>query len=195
MSAIVWLGNVSDPPACTWNWSDSKVTAAITAIRNHPAVAFYFVADEPHAACASQVRSRTALVRSLDPMKPTFMTENRKADFAALAGITDIFGIIRYPCSYGSGCVPSKVTESMKAARAAGISSWWGVPQVFHEPSGGYYRAPSASELQAIFNAWEADAGTVGYFFYTWGDGCCGDDIGLLNHSELWNTVTARIGG
>jgi len=195
LRAIVWLGNVSDPPDCTWNWSDDQIRADIARVKDHPAVAYYFVADEPHAACAQQMRERTALVRSLDPTKPTFMTENRKDDFAALAGITDIFGIIRYPCSYTAGCVPSKITESMNAAKAAGITSWWGVPQVFHEPTDGYYRAPSPAELQAIFEAWEADPGTVGYFFYTWGDGCCVNDIGLFDHLELWDSVRVENSG
>lgn len=190
LRAIVWLGNINDS-SCVWNWSDAALTTKINAVKGHPAIAYYFIADEPHATCAQQVRERTQLVKSLDPMVPTFITENRREDFDELAGIADVFGIIRYPCSYASGCVMAKISESVAAARAAGITSWWGVPQAFFEPPGGYYRAPSPAEEQQIVDTWKAE-GAQGLFVYTWGRGCCGDDIGLADLPDLldwWRTA------
>jgi hypothetical protein len=200
LRAGVWLGNYDDD-ACAWNWSDSTISSRITAVRGHPAIAYYFVADEPHSAasggCASSPRhltERNTLVKSLDPSVPTLITENRREDFAAVGRIADVFGPIRYPCSYSSGCVPSKITETIAAVNAAGIKNWWGVVQSFHEPSGGYYRAPNATELQQIIAAWKSDPGIDGLMAYTWGESCCGDDIGLRDLTDLWGVWQAENG-
>jgi len=89
------------------------------------------------------------------------------------------------PCSYAKGCVLSKIDEHVAALDAAGITNWWAVPQSFREPTDGYYRAPSATELAAILDRWRS-FGPHGLFAYTWGDSCCGDDIGLRDLPELW---------
>jgi hypothetical protein len=201
LRAIIWLGNYND--ACYWNWSDAKITTSINAIKDHPAVAYYFVADEPHAApsggCVNSpddMRARVALIRSLDPRHPTLITENRREDFASLANIADVMGLIRYPCSYANGCVMSKIDETIAAANAAGIAHYWAVPQMFYEPEpGGYYRAPSATELQQIYTEWKIAPGSriEGQLVYTWGRGCCGDDIGLADLPDLWPVVQQNI--
>jgi hypothetical protein len=200
LRAGVWLGNYDDVN-CRWNWSDSTVSTRINAVKGHPAIAYYFVADEPHAApsggCLSSpqdLTARNALVKSLDASVPTLITENRREDFAAVGRIADVFGPIRYPCSYSSGCVPSKVTETITAVNAAGITNWWGVVQTFREPSGGYYRAPNASELQQIIAAWKSDPGIDGLMAYAWGESCCGDDIGLRDLTDLWGVWQAENG-
>jgi hypothetical protein len=192
LRAGVWLGNYDDD-ACAWNWADATIITRINAVRGHPAVAYYFIADEPHSSASggcstapAQLRERNALVKSLDPSIPTLITENRREDFAAVGRIADVFGPIRYPCSYSNGCVLSKVTQTIEAVKAAGITNWWGVVQSFREPSDGYYRAPSAAELAEIIATWKADPGIDGLMVYAWGEGCCGDDVGLRDLPGLW---------
>jgi hypothetical protein len=198
LRAGVWLGNYNDE-ACSWNWSNSTVTTRINAVKGHPAIAYYFVADEPHSSASGgcstapqHLTERNALVKSLDPTVPTLITENRREDFAAVGRIADVFGPIRYPCSYSSGCVPAKVTQAIAAVNAAGITSWWGVVQSFEEPASGYYRAPNATELEQIIAAWKAGPGIDGLMAYAWGEACCGDDVGLRDLPGLWPTWQAE---
>jgi hypothetical protein len=194
LRAGVWLGNY-DGGACVWNWSDATVTQRITAVRGHPAIAYYFLADEPHAGASGgcstapqDLAERNALVKLLDPSVPTFVTENRREDFAAVGRIADVFGPIQYVCRISGGCSVSKIPQTIAAVNAAGITNWWGVVQSFGEPAGGYYRAPTPAELEQILAAWKAAPGIDGLMTYAWGEACCGDDIGLIDLPGLWPT-------
>jgi hypothetical protein len=203
LKPILWLGNYDDIN-CFWRWSDSSVRSRIDAVKNHPLLAnggadvILFVADEPHSAasggCASaprDVRQRAQFAKSLLPNARTFITENRTEDFANLAKTTDVFGAIKYPCSTAKGCVISKIGETGKAVNAAGITEWWGVPQAA-DGSDGYYRAPTASEMQQIIDAWKAQHGIDGMLVYAWGDGCCGDSVGMRDFPWLWPVWQAQ---
>jgi hypothetical protein len=194
LRAVVWGGNYDDVN-CAWRWSNAifsqKLQQAEWSIYGG-LIDYVFVADEPHSAasggCAASpqhMRERVALSKSILPNTPTLISENRREDFANLAGIADVFGPVRYPCSYSSGCVLSKIDETVAQLNADGITNWWPLVQSFREPSGGYYRAPTATELQQVMNRWEA-GGPDGMVAYAWGDGCCGDDVGLRDLPALW---------
>jgi hypothetical protein len=193
LRAVLWGGNYDDT-GCAWNWSDATFTQKVNAAKASPYIGLVdvvFVADEPHSAasggCAASpqhMRERVALSRSLLPAVQTMISENRSADFGNLANIADIFAPVRYPCSYASGCVLSKIDQHVAAMTAAGVTKWWAVVQSFREPYGGYYRAPTATELRQIIDRWKSFA-PDGLFAYAWGDGCCGDDIGLRDLADL----------
>ena len=202
LRAVLWGGNYDDIN-CVWRWSDAAFAQKVQDAKASPfsgLIDYVFVADEPHSAssggCASspqQMRARVALSKSLLPDAPTIISENRAADFKNLANIADVFAPIRYPCSYAKGCVLSKIDDHVAALKAAGITNWWAVPQTFREPSTGYYRAPNATEMQAILTRWQSFA-PKGLLTYAWGDSCCGDDIGLRELPDLW-PVLRRFNG
>jgi hypothetical protein len=202
LRAVIWGGNYDD--ACFWRWSDATFTQKVNAMKTSPhlgLVDVMFIADEPHSAasgsCANSpadMRARHALSKSLLPNVQTMISENRTEDFANLARTTDLFAAIKYPCSNAKGCVPAKIDETMSAVNAAGITNWWAVVQSFREPPGGYYRAPNATELRQLMDRWEA-GGPDGMAAYAWGDGCCGDDIGLRDLPELWPVWQAENAG
>src|SRR4051794_28814158 len=197
LRAVIWGGDYDN--ACFWRWNDATFTSKVNALKTSPylgIVDYVFIADEPHigsqckATGTADIRSRNNLSKSLLPNVQTLVSENRTDDYDELVGLTDGFLAIKYPCSYASGCVLSKIDESTAKVKASGFTNWWSVVQSFKEPSGGYYRAPSAPELRAIMDKWEA-ASPNGVAAYAWGDGCCGDDIGLRDLTELQPTWLA----
>jgi hypothetical protein len=193
LRAVIWGGNYDD--ACFWRWSNATFTQKVNEMKTSPYIGLVdvmFIADEPHSAasgsCANSpadMRSRHALSKSLLPNVQTMISENRSEDFANLARTTDLFAAIKYPCSHAKGCVLSKIDQTVAAVNAAGITNWWAVVQSFREPTGGYYRAPNATELRQLISRWEAGR-PDGIASYAWGDGCCGDDVGLRDLPELW---------
>jgi hypothetical protein len=202
LRAVIWGGNYDD--TCFWRWSDATFTQKVNAMKTSPYIGLVdvmFIADEPHSAasgsCANSpadMRSRHALSKSLLPSVQTMISENRMEDFANLARSTDLFAAIKYPCSNAKGCVLSKIDEAVAAVNAAGITNWWAVVQSFREPAGGYYRAPDATQLRQIMSRWEAGR-PDGMAAYAWGDGCCGDDVGLRDLPELWPVWQAENAG
>jgi len=170
LKAVVWLGGYRDgndsPPRCVWRIDDATVAAQVDAVEAHPATAYYFVDDEPHAnagECADtpgQIRARNALIKAHDPSHPTFITENRTADYSALANTTDVMALTGYPCNWNntSSCSRSNIAGRIHAAEAAGVRRYWGVPQVEQEPRSlcpsAYYRFPSPREYTTLINQW-----------------------------------------
>src|SRR5207247_2081002 len=73
--ALVWLGNY-DNTTCTWDRSDDWIVANVAPLAGNPKVEAYNLADEPRLwQCPSAVgdlAARSALVKSLDPSRPTF---------------------------------------------------------------------------------------------------------------------------
>jgi hypothetical protein len=198
LQAAVWLGkfyddNDTDGPRCTWQRTDQEITALVTAVRDHPAVAYYFLDDEPHDLCAnvrSAFQARDALVKAVDPAHPTFITENRTEAFDSLANVTDILALIGYPCRFGALCSTSNVPGRIAAARAAGVQRYWAVPQLFNETGdGAYYRYPTASEYTAFMLQWR-DGGVEGDFAFMW-NRVYSSATGLSEAPGLWDAVTA----
>ena len=198
LKAMIWLGNYRDeddsPPNCVWNTSDATLRTHINLVKNHPAVLGYTIADEPHVgACRNspqQVLDRHNLIRSLDPNPdhPTMITENRYADYAALAHKTDIMGLVGYPCSIAKGCRQSVVQDRIDAANAAGVQHYWSMPQIDGDS---YYRVPTPTELKQIYAWWRVPSSRQeGALTFLW-HGCDSCD-GLTNHRELHATVATE---
>jgi hypothetical protein len=188
LRGIVWLGGY-DNTLCQFSKNDTWIRDKVGAIRNHPAVIAYHIDDEPHGtecpAAPSQIRARSALVKSIDPDAVTVLTHYRDYEFARFAGSADVLGIVSYPCSWTGGCKLTKITDKVKAARAAGWTRLWGLPQTFGDE---YYRMPSPAEFASILSTWDS-AGVGGMFTYTW-DKTDPDTLSL--HPELWSVMRAR---
>jgi hypothetical protein len=199
LKALIWLGNYRNDkdtaPNCIWNTPDATLKKQIRRVKNHPATFGYFVADEPHVgACASspkQIRARHNLIRRLDPNTDhkTVITENQTEDYAALANITDVMGLVGYPCSIAKGCRWSAVLERIAWADIAGVRHYWSMPQIDGDS---YYRVPTPSELKQVYAWWRVPwSRQEGALTFLW-HGCSSCD-GLANHRELRATVLAEI--
>jgi hypothetical protein len=210
LKAAIWLGNYRDhndpAPNCVWNTDDATLTSQVNLVKGHPAVAYWFIADEPHVTdrnggpgCPTspqQVADRNALIKSLDsnPDHKTLITENQYEDYAALANTTDILGLVAYPCNLNNianDCSPSTtIADHINAAVAAGVAHYWSMPQIDGDS---YYRVATPTALQtAIYDRWRTlgTAAWTGSLTFLW-DGCSSCD-GLANHPELNSTVTAE---
>jgi len=190
--ALVWLGNY-DNTTCTWERSDDWVVANVGLLAGNPKVEAYNLADEPRLwQCPSAVRDlagRSALVKSLDPGRPTFAViqphfpEN---PYAPYVGTVDIIGVDRYPCSWAAGCVYAKIDETIGLLEAAKVPRYWAVVQAFADS---YYRWPTVEELHEEFRHWRASR-MEGYVVFSWA--YLGDS--LANHPDVLSALTAENG-
>jgi hypothetical protein len=186
LKGAFWLGkwfddNDSDGPRCSWQKTDGEVAALVAVVKDHPALAYWFLDDEPHDLCANVRQAfldRHALVKSLDPGHPTFVSENRTEAFDTLANVTDILVVISYPCNFSrSTCSTSNIPGRISALEAAGVQHYWAMRQVFNDKgSDAYYRYPTASEYVAQSDQWdqsrvEGELGFMGYRVYSGADG------------------------
>lgn len=197
--AVIWLGGYRDyndgGAICTFNWSDATVTEAVNLVKNHPATKYWFVDDEPHVGVCTnspqQMLDRSNLIKSLDtnPDHKTLLTENEYETYAALANKTDILGLVAYPCSHTNGCQASVITTRVNAAQAAGVAHYWAMVQITQDS---WYRMPTATELQWIYDQWALTA-REGEFTFMWDGG--GSGLGLSDPvlgPPLYSTVTAH---
>jgi hypothetical protein len=191
LNAMIYTGGYNKV-TCTFGWSDELLADRMRSIKDHPASAMYYIADEPHVHCPNvveQIRGRNQLIKSLDPTALTAIAENQSSAFRRLGNLTDVMILSVYPCSHQRSCVLSKIDSAMTAVRAAGVKHPWAAPQSFGDD---YYRVPTPAELQSIIDRWRND-GAEGFFTYTWN--CCGDPETLANHPELWETWRHENGG
>jgi hypothetical protein len=185
LKGIVWLGkyyddNDIDGPQCTFQKSDAEITTLVNLVKNHPAVAYYFLDDEPHELCPNvrqQFLDRNALVKSLDPNHPTLVSENRTSAFATLANVSDILIAIAYPCNVTDGCTSTNIPERLTALQAAGVNRFWAIRQTFNETGATpYYIYPGAADYAAQSAQWdnsacEGELAFMGYGVYAGADG------------------------
>jgi hypothetical protein len=175
-------------------------------VKDRPGTAYWFVDDEPHAnvgVCPDtpqQVRDRNALIKSVDVDHPTVITENRPADYAALANTTDVLGLVGYPCNTldRTACSSSIIPGRVQAAEDAGVKHYWGMPQTFEEfktgvnttVSGcqGYYRYPSKDEYEKLIAQWRDSREEAEFAFM--GNRVFPCAKGLLEDTALPNAVT-----
>lgn len=193
LKGMVWLGGY-DNTTCRFNESDDWVASHVAAIAGDPAVAAYFIDDEPNsAACPSapqQVAARSALVKSIDPVPPTLLVVYRMDQLPAFAGTVDVVGLDHYPCSYTHGCDYQIIDDEVAAADRLGIR-YWGVVQAFGDD---YYRLPTADELREEFARWRASK-MSGYLVYAWRSPHDADpSLWLANHPELLSVLQAENG-
>src|SRR5205823_2909168 len=64
--------------------------------------------------------------------------------YTPYVGTVDIIGVDRYPCSYVSGCVFSKIDDTLALLDQAGVPHYWAFIQAFADS---YYRMPTADEV------------------------------------------------
>jgi len=195
LKLLAWLGGYSQT-TCSFTWTDDQIRARVADIKGHPALFAYFIDDEPHAGpecpnTPAQVRERNALVKLLDPSKPTVITENRPDAYDDLAGAADVMGLVIYPCNVNlGGCDWNKIPERTRLAEQAGVQHYWGVTQTAGDE---YYKQPTPEELQHILAQWHATR-AEGQFAYTWD--CCGTPLqGLRDAPELWPVWQAENAG
>jgi hypothetical protein len=166
----VWLGDY-DNTTCTWEQSDDWIRSHLAPIAGHPAIAAYFLADEPHVwdcpGAPQDLRARHDLVKSLDPGPPTFAVIEPHSPgnpYAPYVGMVDVIGVERYPCSWKNGCVFSKIDDAVSLAEAAAVPHYWAVIQAHQDD---WYRLPTADELHEEFRHWRLSR-MEGYIVFAW---------------------------
>jgi hypothetical protein len=168
------------------------------------------VDDEPHAGVldgdrrwkcrhtVAQIRARNALVKRLDPSKPTVIAENRLSSIRPLANTTDVMSLNIYPCLVKWGCDWKRIPAAAALAQRAGVRRYWATTQTFGSD---WYKKPTAAELKRIIGQWNATRAEQ-HFAYTWD--CCRtrNDAGvpidtlypLRNLFSLWKVWRAENG-
>ena len=166
LKGFIWLGGYSNT-TCTFNYTDDWVRSHVAAIAGHPAVGAYYIDDEPNAAACpgapAQMKTRSDLVKSIDPGPPTFIVQYHVDQFKLFAGTVDLLGIDRYPCSIKYGCDYSKIDAAAAEADRLGVR-YWGVVQAHGDA---WYRVPTPEELHQEFVHWRATH-MEGYLVFAW---------------------------
>lgn len=200
LKAVYWLGkyyddNDTDGPVCTWQKSDSEVVALVNGVKNHPALLYYFVDDEPHDLCPNvrqQFLDRNSVIKAADPTHLTFISENRTEAFDSLANVTDFMVLIAYPCHFGAACSTSNIPGRISAAESAGVLHYWAMREVENEKgTDAYYRYPTGPEYADQDIQWDAsrlegEFGFMGYGVFSGADGI------ELAPQDLKDAVAAR---
>lgn len=188
LKGLIWLGGY-DNEECEFAENRAWVLDKVKELGRHPAAYAWFIDDEPHADCPNvrqQIRGRSDLIKNNLPGALTVVSENEVEAFDELANTTDVLVIVSYPCSHEDGCVYSKVSRDVRAARNAGVRRFWGAIQAFGEE---YYRMPTQSETRELFGRWKR-VGMDGYVTYIWRSD--GEDEVLEDHGELWDEWRAN---
>ena len=173
LRGLVWLFGYNNE-TCAFDRDDSWVREIVGALAGHPAILAYNVADEPNAyqcpTAPAQVKARSALVKELDPSKPTYTVvaawDGREGfPYQHFAGATDIMGLDVYPCAHAlPACKYEDIDRAIAEADTDGVARYWAIIQDFGDA---WYRQPLATELQAQFDRW-AVSRMEGYFVYSW---------------------------
>lgn len=180
LKAVVWLWDYDDA-TCSFEKDDRWVRRVVRPIAGHPAILAYQVADEPSFArvdpgcpdVPGQVRARSDLLHSLDPGVPTYVViptwDGREAyPYQYFAGTTDVMGLDVYPCWHQAPeCQVEIIDDAIEEADEDGVRRYWAVLQDFDD---GWYRSPTAAELEAQFERW-SHSRMEGYFVYHWNEG------------------------
>jgi hypothetical protein len=170
VKAMVWLGNY-DNSSCSWQKSDDWIREHVGAIKGHPGIALYYLADVPHIwDCPNlpqQMKARSDLIHSIDPGPPTFALMEPRADenpYAPYVGTVDIIGADRYPCSYKDGCVMSLIDDTIALLDEAHVPHYWISLQACADS---FHRFPTPDELREEFRRWQASR-TEGILVFSW---------------------------
>ncbi|HEV2755705.1 MAG TPA: hypothetical protein VG318_07995 [Actinomycetota bacterium] len=199
MRGVVWLWDYDDA-TCSFEKDDAWVRRVVRSIAGHPAILAYQVADEPSFArvepgcprVPEQVRARSDLIHSLDPGVPTYVViptwDGREAyPYQYFAGTTDVMGLDVYPCWHQADeCQMEIIDDAIEEADEDGVPRYWAVLQDFDD---GWYRSPTAAELDAQFERW-AGSRMEGYFVYHWNEGGLEskpDHLAVLAKNNLLN--------
>jgi hypothetical protein len=166
LKGFVWLGGYSNE-RCRFRESDRWVREHVSAIAGHPAIAGYFLDDEPLAeecpSAPAEIKIRADLIRSLDPRPPTFVVLYRVDELKRFAGTADVLAVDHYPCSIDHGCDFGKIDESIRELDRLGVR-YWAVIQAHGDD---WYRVPTPAELHQQFVRWRASR-MEGYLVFAW---------------------------
>ena len=207
MQAMVWVGDY-DGASCAFTSSDSAIAAAVDAIKGHPAVLGYYVADEPEQALQNcpdltqQLKARSDLIRLHDPAKPTYVVVSNSAyvpggtiewyPYHYFVGTADILGLDIYPCRQpaSSPCDFADIDRAIAAASSQGVPHYYAVIQDFEDST---WRRPSPDELKTEFDHW-ASSRMEGSFIFSW-DWQGNSLDGNTAHYDVFKFENARVFG
>lgn len=218
VQALIWLGNldnVNPVPGFTTEQFQANVDALATSAK----VFGYYLSDEPHPAnfpnAAADIAARADYVHAGAPNHKTFIIVvdgdancpgGLGCEFRALKPAlshVDLIGLDPYPLHWNPDGTPApieldKLDERLDAATNAGVPPSAVVPvyQSFGQAvpaQGGYYRIPSASELQQLYDRWASLLpNPVLDYHYTYGTQPSVAPEAIINHSELHATISAH---
>jgi hypothetical protein len=190
LEGFVWLGGY-DSTTCVFNKSDDWIRSHVAALAGTPGVGAYVVDDEPDAArCPSapaQIASRSALVKSIDPARPTSIIVYKDDQLPLFAGTADVIAIDKYTCSLANGCDYGKIDDVAAIADRLGIR-YWGVLQAAGDD---WYEVPSPAELHQQFEHWRA-TNMEGYLVFAWSWPTWDASLWLANHVPLQQQLAAE---
>jgi hypothetical protein len=183
--AWIWLGGYSNS-TCSFNNTDSWVTTHLQAIQGHPAIAAYFIDDEPDASLCpnapTQMKQRSDLVKTIDATHPTFISTYKTDQFSLFAGKVDVLALDHYPCSYAHGCQFNFITDEAAVADGLGVTYWI----VIQTHGDDYYKLPTPAQLHTEMVTARAThmSGYIG-FAWEWPRTPTTVALWLANHPEL----------
>ncbi len=178
LKGYVWLGSWYND-TCSWQYSDSKVTSMVMALKGNTRVVAYQLGDEPnHFKCPNaptQYAHRTAIVHAADSRAKTFVVSDEFNDpvyndyskipkTSVFKGNVDILAFDIYPCQTGQLCTWNMITNAVRVIKAMRLPQWWAVIQDFQEDS---WRWPTTSELLTQYKLYEG-SGLTGLMVYAW---------------------------
>ncbi|MFD0712759.1 carbohydrate binding domain-containing protein [Paenibacillus sp. GCM10027626] len=161
----------------------------ITKFKNHPAVLGYMIMDEPklNGIMQSELLDAYRMIRSLDPVHPTYMVESELEAYRSTGQATDILVTDVYPYNKERMQPISAVGNGVRKAVANvdNIKPVWTVLQTFRMPNTAWDYLPSITQVrnmgyQALL------AGSKGFAFYS-----INDPGWRLPDSELWPGLKA----
>lgn len=189
LTGVVWLGPYSND-TCSFEHSDAWVRRHVSAVAGSPAIAAYFIDDEPDGVkcphAPEQFRARSALVKRIDPRPPTLMVTYHVDQLQLFAHTVDVIGLDHYPCSIQHGCDYSKIVAEAAEADRLGIR-YWGVIQAYGDE---WYKLPTPEELHMQFSFWRSTR-MEGYLVFAWRWPPGRPGLWLSNHPQL-QTELAR---
>src|SRR5205823_769382 len=97
-----------------------------------------------HGVHRARPRGVSRLPRRAPPTMAVIEPHWPENPYTPYVGTVDIIGVDRYPCSYVSGCVFSKIDDTLALLDQAGVPHYWAFIQAFADS---YYRMPTADEL------------------------------------------------
>ncbi|MBM4153863.1 MAG: hypothetical protein FJ221_02385 [Lentisphaerae bacterium] len=155
--------------------ADAAVRTSVGALRDHPAIAAWYINDEFPLERLDELSARQRLMEELDPGRPTWSVLYQIDDLRAYLPTADVLGTDPYPVP---ATPPRKALDwARKSVRATfDTRAVWMVPQVFNWASykktpeeRARQRAPTLDEMRSM--AWSCiAAGADGLIFYSWFD-------------------------
>lgn len=156
----------------------------VTKFKNHPAVLGYMIMDEPttNGIPHSELIDAYNLIRSIDPVHPTYMVEADPLFYRQTGQATDILVTDVYPYSQGSALTIGAVGDGVRKAvgDVDDVKPVWTVLQTFKIPGTAWNYLPTTDQFRNM--AYQAFiAGTKGFGYYS-----INDPGWRLQDSELW---------